>query len=848
YRLTKTTVCAIGQCGGAQTQITEYTYSGSTGLIQSKTLTNASGTLSQTTTYTYDAVGRQLIEDGPLSGSDDATSYRYDLSGRPTWEIGARNAAGFYPAQKTTYPTVSTRRTLVQSGTVASRGSTSLTIDTLQTDYLDVNNRVSKSTLAAPSTLTKATQYTYDARGRLRCEATRMNAASFGALPASACTLGSEGSAGPDRITSYSYDANSNLISTLTGLGTAAEGIEQFTAYTANGEVSRREDGNGNSTLYSYDGHDRVYRTTFPDASYEQNSYDANGNLTAFRKRDGVTLIHSYDSQDQRTSSVIPNESTIYFSYDSLGRETQITRGTQVVAYGYDGLGRRISERTNNRTLSYTFDNANRRTRTTFPDGFYVTYNHDAGGRLTNIFENGASAVIDFSYDRAGRVSRIERAGSTITTLNYDGMGRVLDFDHQGFNDSSYSYNPASQLQSKTVSTADYQIQVPTQSTEFYSVNNLNQYTQVTVDGVPEYANYTSAGNLTGFDGWSYVYDAHNRLVTANGSDDTVALSYDATGRLTRTVHNGEIIDYLYDADELVAEYHSNGTLLRRFIHGLGNDDPVIRYEGAGVNARRYLLADERGSIIAEMTANGGLLQAHQYDAYGNPKNSSDARFRFTGQILIPGTELYYYKARVYHPRLGRFMQTDPIGYKDGMNWYAYVGNDPLNMVDSNGRVAESLWDAASLSVGIVSFSKNLYQGNWSAAGVDAIGVIADGAALALPFVPGGAGMAISASRKAESAISGVKFEKQLASESQLTELAEGGGTIISQPAKQADRIAAQHGIDAANVQKVSSSAHKAKDGTSLETHAFRDATTNSVLEPKTIMICTGSRIKRSSC
>ncbi|MBN3759429.1 RHS repeat-associated core domain-containing protein [Burkholderia sp. Ac-20365] len=517
---------------------------------------------------------------------------------------------------------------------------------------------------------------------------------------------------GGNRVTDTVYNADDSVKSVRKAVGTSVEQSYVTYTYNPNGTVALISDAKGNTTVNLYDGHDRLYRTHYPldgqpgmgdSNNYEQYTWDANGNLTALRKRDGQTITQGFDALDRLSTRTFPGSvGDVQYSYDLRGLKTasQYSDGSHTITNSYDGLGQLTQTSAAGRTMRYTRDAAGNVTDIAWPDGFHVGTTFDSYRRPLQLLENGTTNLAKYTYDALNRRTQVDLGNGTRTELAYDDQGGLSTLNHR-FTSSTedwlatFTRNQLGDIRQANVTNSRYVWTSPVW-VGGYSTNALNQYTTM-VGKVPK---SDLNGNLTNDGTWTYSYDRENHLRTAADRFGTTnaTLAYDPEGRLLKTTVNGTDTTLLYDGQKVAAEYDAAGTMTRRYVFGPGVDAPLVQYEGSGTGFRSWLYANQQGSVVVQANAAGATTGSRAYGPFGETSGTLDSRFGYTGQQYLASLGLYYYKARMYSPgpALGRFLQTDPVGYKDDLNWYAYVGNNPVNLTDPSGMIASASGNFAS--------------------------------------------------------------------------------------------------------------------------------------------------------
>ena len=400
-----------------------------------------------------------------------------------------------------------------------------------------------------------------------------------------------------------------------------------------------------------------------------------------------------------------------------------------ILAHTYDTAGRLTATATTVAgapaalTTTYTLDANGNRTELLWPDGYYVGYCFDSMNRMTAAMANSTSSgcatnvLATYTYDPYSRRTNLAYGASasmgyaytpandlTSLTLNMTGTG----------NDNAWTlgYSNAHQLASEAASIANYKWEpacATSPCTDSYAtVNTLNQYPSMTPSGgTAQTQSHDGNGNLTGDGTLTYTYDPENRLMTAcNNSTCTgtmsAAYAYDPLGRCEEKSGTGVTAAvFLQDGDDEIAEYNTSGVVQRRFVPGPTVDDAIAMVPASGTTELFY--TDHHGSVVATSDSSGNLIEgSFVYDSYGNcylgtaqatscTQPTGSEPFKFTGQYYDAETGCYYYRARMYCADIlhgGRFLQTDPVGYKDDLNLYTYVGNDPTDRTDPMGETA----------------------------------------------------------------------------------------------------------------------------------------------------------------
>ncbi|MBV9764303.1 MAG: hypothetical protein JOZ48_05605 [Acidobacteriaceae bacterium] len=698
------------------------------------------------TTSTYDPVGNRLTQTEP---DGNTTTYQYDADNR---RIEATNAAG--DVTRTAYDGVSNVTAVTAPNlnvTVNTYDSLDRLIQVVDGvglvsahTYDPAGNRLSSTdgnrnttaygydalnrVITTTDPLGKTTTSQYDAVGNVLKTTDRNGHATiyvYDAINRHISTIDALG-----HVTLWQYDPVGNLIKRTDANShsttykydavnrpiqeTYADGLSRTYTYDKVGNLLTRTDQIGQTTTYTYNDLYFLISRAYPFTGTDTFTYDLSGRMLT-NQRGSWPVTFTYDGAD-RIVQTVQNSHTIDYSYNIPGRIRTIT---------YPG-GRLITEHTDARArmdyiddinsppsiVQYSYDLDNNVLGRNYRNGTMSASKYNANDWILSLQHSHGSTLIagfDYAYDNEGNKNYEQKLQNPTHSegYQYDNTYRLIDYKvgtlvmsqiTMPITQTSYNLDPVGNWNSKTTD-------MVTQTRVHNAVNELIKIDTTNLI-------YDANGNLRTDATYTYAYDEENRLTKVTRNADSAVVGqyqYDALSRRVQKIADpagtATTTIYLYDSTRIVEEQNSLNATQATYVYG-NYVDEVLTMDRGGQTY--YYHQNALWSVEAVTDSTGTAAERYSYDAYGyvtvttgtgvslplnpwgTPYSAIGNPYVFTGRQMDEETGLYFYRARYYDPRKGRFLQRDPFGYVDGMNLYEYAKSNPDKYADPGGTL--SVW------------------------------------------------------------------------------------------------------------------------------------------------------------
>jgi RHS repeat-associated protein len=478
-----------------------------------------------------------------------------------------------------------------------------------------------------------------------------------------------------------------------------------------------------------------------PDLGYWTYGYDVLGNLTSQTDASSCNTAITYDDLNRPTQKTYTGSGAcgttpqVTYTYDSNvgGNE-----GSGSTTWFYNVLGEVTNE-------THTIESTNYSIATTY-DAFSRPLSQ-------TVPSNGGTENLSYTYNSMGALLRLTGTKTYVSQIHYNASRQVTDqlLGNNLYQQSCYDSNTLriSNMRTYPGSLQGCVVTNPANALlnlayTYQSNGNISQIVDSVHSETVNYAyddfdrllstsgaysqsySYNTIGNMTAKNGATYTYGdtTHKHAVTSLSTGDTY--TYDANGNMTQRVEAGVTTTQTFDAENRMASgttggltgqfvYDGDGNMVKKinpdgsrtlYIAGVyevnkssgGSVTSTKTYYPAGGAMRDsstlyYILKDHLGSTGILSNSGGGVVADQRYYPFGETRVVTGSMYTdrlFTGQREMTGSGIYYYGARFYSPKLGRFLSADTMvpSYTNpqAFNRYSYVLNNPIRYNDPSGH------------------------------------------------------------------------------------------------------------------------------------------------------------------